>query len=270
MTVEGSIIDVGTEDNIASDAVIVDADGNDVTDNYEITYVPGILEVTKSTKALIISSATKSWEYDGELHYENVYTVMYEGEVIEPDESGMVFTLPTEDTIIITPAAAGVMYVSDSAEANNSFSYILTHADHFDGISVAFGTLSITPAPLTITADSKSKTYDGTPLTDDGWQDTPPEGLKGTDEVVSVTVTGTITDPGVEENIPSDAVIMNGDVDVTENYDITYVNGVLKVIRKGSPSTGDHSMIYAASAVMSIIVAIALIIDDRKRRAENR
>ena len=93
----------------------------------------------------------------------------------------------------------------------------------------------ITQAPLTITADSAKKEYDGQPLTDDGWSDTAPAGLKGSDAVDSVKVTGTITDAGKADNVPSAAVVKNGDADVTKNYDITYVKGTLEVTRASLP-----------------------------------
>ena len=112
----------------------------------------------------------------------------------------------------ITPTAAGVKYVADTAANNNTFDYVLTNAGQYSSVSTTYGTLSITKAPLTITADSNSKEYDGTPLTDDGWQDTAPVGLKGTDAVDSVTVTGTITNVGT-----------------TANYEIEYVNGTLEI-----------------------------------------
>jgi hypothetical protein len=269
VTVTGTITQVGTEDNVPSDAVVRNGDLN-VTENYNITSEKGVLEITKSTKALVISSATRSWEYDGELHTEEVYSVTFEGEPILPDESGRIFTLSTGDTIEITPTAEGVRYVSDSVEKNNTFSYELTNEEGYKSVSVAFGTLSITKAPLTITADSASKEYDETPLTDDGGQDSPPEGLKGTDEVTSVTVTGSITEIGTEDNVPSDAVVMNGDVDVTDNYEISYVNGILKVIEPIAPDTGDYGMIpVMLLGIMSLSMAITVAIGGRKSRKEN-
>ncbi len=82
---------------------------------------------------------------------------------------------------------------------------------------------------MTITADSNSKVYDGKALTDNGWQDTAPVGLKGTDAVESVTVTGSQTLVGASDNIASDAIVKNGDANVTANYEITYVKGTLTV-----------------------------------------
>ena len=71
------------------------------------------------------------------------------------------------------------------------------------------------------------------PLTDDGWQDTPPSGLKGTDTVESVTVTGSRTEVGSSANTASGAVVKNGGTDVTANYNITYVPGTLVVTKSG-------------------------------------
>ena len=172
----------------------------------------------------MITTSTKSWTYDGETHTDEVYTVTYDGTAVEADDTGKVFTLPTGDTVTITPTAAGVKYVADSVAENNTYDYVLTNAAQYSSVTANYGKLSITQAELKITADSNSKEYDGTALTDNGWQDTAPEGLKGTDAVESVTVTGTITDVGSEKNVASGAVVKNGDVDVTANYNITYVD----------------------------------------------
>ena len=98
MTVTGTITEVGTEDNVPSAAVVKNGDV-DVTANYEIEYVNGTLEITASTAELTITSSTKSWEYDGQLHTDEVYTVTYNGETVTADETGKVFTLSTGDTI---------------------------------------------------------------------------------------------------------------------------------------------------------------------------
>lgn len=81
---------------------------------------------------------------------------------------------------------------------------------------------------ITITADSDTKTYDGTALTNSGYSVNTT--LEEGDAIASVTVTGSQTNAGSSDNVPSAAVIKNGsDVDVTANYDITYANGTLTV-----------------------------------------
>ena len=89
----------------------------------------------------------------------------------------------------------------------------------------ADGVLTITQRPLTITAGSAEGIA---PVTCDKYT---VEGLATGDKVDSVKLTGIQSEPGESPNVASDAVIKNakGD-DVTANYKITYVDGVLKAI----------------------------------------
>ena len=91
------------------------------------------------------------------------------------------------------------------------------------------GTLTITPRPLTITADSDTKVYDGTALTKNSYTS---EGLMAGDVIESVTITGSQTNAGSSDNVPSAAVIKKGDDVVTANYTITYTNGTLEITKK--------------------------------------
>lgn len=98
------------------------------------------------------------------------------------------------------------------------------------------GTLTITPKPLTITADSDTKVYDGTALTKNGYTS---EGLMAGDVIESVTITGSQTNAGSSDNVPSAAVIKKGDEVVNANYTITYNNGTLEVTKKPVTITAD-------------------------------
>ena len=84
----------------------------------------------------------------------------------------------------------------------------------------------IQPKPLTITAESAEKVYDGEPLVRNSYM---ADGLVNGDEITKVIVSGTLTDAEEMSNVPSDAKISRNDTDKTENYAITYVNGTLKV-----------------------------------------
>ena len=102
---------------------------------------------------------------------------------------------------------------------------------------------NITERPLTITADSGTKVYDGNPLTKNTYSS---EGLAEGDTISSVTVTGTITDAGTSDNVPSAVKIVNGEgKDVTANYDITYVKGTLEVTKAPLTVTAkDQEYVY--------------------------
>ena len=97
-------------------------------------------------------------------------------------------------------------------------------------MSTVNGTLTISRKQLTITADSETKVYDGTPLTKNSYTHTV---LLTGDKIEGVTVTGSQTDAGTSDNVLSAAVIKNSNNDdVTANYDITYTNGTLTVTPK--------------------------------------
>ncbi len=123
------------------------------------------------------------------------------------------------------------------ADANGTYvgSYDMgITADQFKNINSRYtvefivetdGELKITPKPLTITAGSKEGVA---PVTCDEWTAT--ETAKG-DTIVDVTITGIQPVPGESPNKASNAVIKNeAGTDVTSNYDITYVDGVLRAI----------------------------------------
>jgi hypothetical protein len=96
-------------------------------------------------------------------------------------------------------------------------------------------TLTINKRPINVTAASDTKVYDGTALTNsnataEATNTSENRGLANTNHsMTSCTVTGSQTTVGTSNNVPSAAVIKSGSTDVTDNYNITYVNGTLKV-----------------------------------------
>lgn len=82
--------------------------------------------------------------------------------------------------------------------------------------------------PITITADDGNKTYDGTALSVNTWKVTSGSLAEG-DTIESVSVEGSQTNAGTSDNVPSAVIIKNGSDVVTNQYDITYVNGTLTV-----------------------------------------
>ncbi len=97
-------------------------------------------------------------------------------------------------------------------------------------------TFTINKKPVTITADSDTKVYDGTELTKNSYTNTD---LADGDAITSVTVTGSQTVVGSSANVPSAAVIKKGEEDRTACYEITYTNGTLEVTKKAVTITAD-------------------------------
>ena len=230
VTVTGSQTEVGQSDNVPSNAVILNAAGEDVTALYDITYVNGILEVTER-RALIITAATDEKIYDGTPLTNDGYIVSGElasgDRVVSVDVNGSQTEVGSSDNV---PSNAVIL---NAAGVDVTDTYIITYVN---------GTLTVTALEVIITADSATKVYDGTPLTDDGWMDTPPVGLLAGDTVVAVTVTGSRTEVGSSPNVPSDARIVNvAGEDVTNNYVIRYVDGTLTVTQLEVVITADSA-----------------------------
>lgn len=93
---------------------------------------------------------------------------------------------------------------------------------------------------LTITADNATKVYDGTALTKNTYTHT---ALYEDYYIESVSVTGSQTDAGSCDNVPSGAVIKDATgEDVTPFNFITYVNGTLEVTPKDVTVKADDKM----------------------------
>lgn len=231
VTVTGSQTDRGESDNVPSAAVIKNNNGNgdDVTACYDITYVNGRLWVTG--RLITITAASDEKVYDGTPLTKNSYT--YEGMLYSGDEIKSV-TVTGSQTVAGSsnnvPSAAVIKNGETDKTANYDFTYVN-------------GTLTVTQKALTITANSDSKVYNSTALTNDGYTNTT---LASGDAITSVTVTGSQTDVGTGDNVPSGAVIKNGsNDDVTSSYNITYTKGTLSVTAKAVTITAkDASKTY--------------------------
>lgn len=89
----------------------------------------------------------------------------------------------------------------------------------------------ITEKTITITANSASKIYDGTPLTDIGFNFT--QGVLVEGDVLTAVVEGSQTDAGSSGNTVTSYKVMRGDKDVTGNYTFgESVKGTLTVNKR--------------------------------------
>ena len=230
----GTITEPGESFNYATTAIVVNTiSGDTVTGNYDINYVFGILRVTPSTQSLIVQSNDCTLLYNAQEQTCEYYTVTY-GDVTVPECTSCpavpgthYYILPTGDTVTVFDPIS----VRDVTDTVNGFEVIIQNSGNYSDIDTIYGNVKVIPIPLIITTDSDSKEYDGTPLTDDGWLDTPPVGLAPGDTVIFVDNHGTITEPGESFNYATTAIVVNtisGDT-VTGNYDINYVFGTLTI-----------------------------------------
>ena len=193
-------------------------------DNYVIETAEGTLTVTPMTAEVVVNiqGSKLSKVYNGAEHSVTGYKVE---SISNPLYTAADFAFSGTDSVTGTDAGTYMMGLTPAQFENTN--------PNFENVtfSVTDGALTITPMPLTITAGSDSKAYNGTPLTNDTFTRT---SLAAGDTLASVTVTGSQTDVGSSKNVASDAKLMRGDRDVTANYAIDYLPGTLTVTKNES------------------------------------
>ena len=195
----------------------------DATEKYIVAEAKdGLLTITPVGGIVVtITGITDSRPYSGAEQFVTGYTVS----TSNPLYTAADFAFSGTDSVTGTDAGTYMMGLTPAQFENTN--------PNFENVtfSVTDGALTITPMPLTITAGSDSKAYNGTPLTNDTFTRT---SLAAGDTLASVTVTGSQTDVGSSKNVASDAKLMRGDRDVTANYAIDYLPGTLTVTKNES------------------------------------
>ena len=200
--------------------------GAEAQGNYTVTYKTGTLTIKErpyrpnpsiTDKITVeITGNSDSVVYDGTEHSVKDYTVkISDSRYTEKD-----FTFSGK--ALASGINAGTYEMGLKAD---QFKNTNARFANVEFIIKADGVLTITQRPLTITAGSAEGIA---PVTCDKYT---VEGLATGDKVDSVKLTGIQSEPGESPNVASDAVIKNAKgEDVTANYKITYVDGVLKAI----------------------------------------
>lgn len=195
--------------------------------NVKFVVNDGTLTITQATTELKVTANSNSWVYDGKDHADGGYTVVFGDEKYDV-KAGESATLSNGDTVTAVINKT-VKHVADTAEGNNAIAELkVSNSDSYKTITKVDGTLTITAAPLTITAGSSTKPYIDGVVRCDEYTNTP---LVEGDKIVSVKITGEQNGPGNCPNVASDAVIKNAaGADVTADYSIKYVDGLLEGI----------------------------------------
>ncbi|MBR5345729.1 MAG: FecR domain-containing protein [Clostridia bacterium] len=231
-TASGSQTDAGTSANTVTSWKIVDNYGNDWTASFgNVTTANGTLEVTPLNVEIKLTLARHEFVYGEDLYLPSEVDSMITA-TVTPDTACEVNAVEGGWFVNFADISIGVSYPAPyNAEAigNGTISVstddIIYYDENPDNMVLSFvgDTYTVTPATLTVTTGSASKTYDSTPLTKDEASLT---GLYFLDEgKITVTATGTITDAGTADNTYS---IDWGDAD-PNNYTISENLGTLTV-----------------------------------------
>ena len=228
---------------------VVDAYGADVTRNYSIRTVNGTITINagspnqqRSNVSLSVTAKSGTFRYDGTEHKLNEYTAngLVDGDVIEK----VTFKPSSVITDVGTRAneIQSVVIKSANGAAVDNSKY---------NINYYSGTLTVTKYPLTLTAVSDEKVYDGKALNNKSVKAT---ALANSNQSLSAdyevfdsngnTIKNGPVDPGVYTKKVSNVKITSGNTDVTANYDITMVDGTLKI----TGSSGESSRATTTTA----------------------
>ncbi|WP_304518551.1 MBG domain-containing protein, partial [Adlercreutzia sp. ZJ242] len=197
---------VGSSDNTYS----LVWDGTAEESNYGISATLGRLTVSESSDEITVTTTGGVFTYDGQAHGATV----------------AVSALPTGYTVETATSSAAATDVAEGAVAAKCDTLVIRNAAGEDvtsklNIGYVDGSITINPAPLTVTTPDASKTYDGTALTAEG-------AITGfvNDETATFATTGTQTAVGSSDNTYS--LVWDGTAEES-NYGISATLGRLTV-----------------------------------------
>ena len=190
----------------------------DVTSNYEIKLITGVLTVEK--RPVKVHTGSEQFVYDGGEHKNTSYTVDESTPLVEGH------TIEVVESTGIKNVTEGILY--------NQFTIKIFDKDGNEVtenyvIKYELGKLEVLPKAVQITTHDGNWVYDGK----EHWQiDYTPEGL--IDTHVLEAVDKKVVKNALDEPVPNEVSykIMNGEQDVTANYQITYTYGTLNVTKR--------------------------------------
>ncbi|MEG0376486.1 MAG: hypothetical protein RR672_12705, partial [Raoultibacter sp.] len=253
-TLPGSSPSTVVEGSVA----IANGSGVSVLGNYAVTRVNGTLTVGHDAANLVLNVVANSADYVYNGSARSVSGLTYNGVAAAASGDSVKLVVDGETfTVSGMSARASGTNVADSTSVDVTGACTILNELGIDmtqqfTVNRIPGKFTIAPRPVTITAGSAEKDYDGRPLTDSRWsaEQALPEietGLIEQDHLLGVTVSGSQTTPGTSPNVPSGAVFANG---MAENYLPVYAAGTLKVKDNGQP--GDRVIdIVANSATVT-------------------
>jgi len=197
-----------------------------VSSNYDFVYVAGALTITKATLTVTADNKTKVYGAANP-----ALTVTYSG-FKGTDAATSLSTAPTASTTATTTSGVGIYAITASGGVSSNYDFVYVA-----------GTLTITKATLTVTAEDKTKVYGSSnPALTVTYS-----GFKGTDAATSLsTVPTASTTATTTSGVGTYAITASGGV--SSNYDFVYVAGTLTITKATLTVTADNkTKVYGSS-----------------------
>ena len=268
--------DGGSYDIMLTAFSVKDGSNVDVTANYTNTAAPyklGTLTITNAPAAMLpvtVTAKSQTWTYDGQAHDCHEYTVS----TALQDGDTMTVSFDAASTITdVGTVANKINAVTIKDSSGNGVAYALNGVGSGKyNVTVQDGTLKVDPFKLTLTAVSAEKYYDGTALRNDNVKASALiSGHKFsvvrfavTDSQGNLIKNGPVSVGTYTKKVTDVTILDSKGTDVTRNYDITKVDGTLKVMQADgsantkSPKTGDENNMGLWIALLAVSAVVVL------------
>ena len=186
----------------------------DVTANYEVTWIKGIVYVNK--RSILIETEGGSWVYDGEAHSLYEYQVMGK------------YNFVSFHTVVIDEARSASIKDVGYCDNKLEFNVYDGEEDVTENYDISMGKcrkLEVTARSITIGSVSDQKVYDGAALENHSLETSSQSPYEVVDwHKITADFTGTITNVGTQKNTydRKSVKIFDGSEDVTDNYVIDF------------------------------------------------
>jgi hypothetical protein len=220
--VTGSITQVGEERNVFT-VVILDEEDNDVSNEYRIRTQFGLLVIVPDNDKPILEIQVYDIKkiYNGQL-----ISITNQDYWIPSNNLPETYRVSLEIVGSITNAGKIESYINRGTLRILNENNIDVTSEY--NVVFYYGSITVLERPITVASYSAQKYYDGTPLTNHNYYLA--KGTLVSGNLMTVSITGTITEVGMEINTISTIIIVNSSgIDVTENYKITKLQGLLVI-----------------------------------------
>ena len=207
------------------------------TDNFTFTYIGGNVTINRHEATVTLANVTKVYDGNAEaLGEEHILGVS--GNVLDKQSFNLAYVTGTGNE------SYGLHYFEATLKS--------TDTNYKNSLSIVClkGCINVTKRAITVTTASGAKVYDGTPFTfaTDANYIEKTENLAAGHTLQVISGKPALTDVGETSNKVNCAVFANGS-DVTENYDITYRYGAVKITPKAvTVTTASVSRTYNGEA----------------------
>ena len=155
------------QDNVIASYTFTTGDPND----YEVVTVKGVLTMACTPVTLAITADSYSEKYDGDTHSKNSYQLVVDGGT-PINVTGATHTFSNGDVLTVN-INGSITHVAESDVTNEITSYTIMHGttdmmtEGCYTVTTTNGKLTVTCRNITLTSGDASKTYDGTPLSNE-------------------------------------------------------------------------------------------------------